>query len=627
MSFDDDIIDEIRKYKNYIIIGIIFLLIILLMVIVLMTRKDNGEVVDNVLYYIDLMGENAINIYVGEEYVEPGYKGYDEGGKNLTDKVIVTGSVNTDIIGTYNITYILGNITKERTIKVIKKEPGSTYIHLYGDVNTLLYVGEEYVEKNCEVVDTVDGNKLRDKVKIVSNVNTDKAGIYKVTYSVTNSSDITTMAVRTVIVMDSSMSISLGNSNYTSDNVKINIYVNDDLFEYLLLPNGNRVSDKIYTYEVSENGTYKFVMHNSSNKEIEKMITVNNIDKIIPTGSCSGSYGSGISVINVKASDDVGIAYYEVNGTRYTSSSITVNQELSTANVVIYDKSGNKRNISCNLVKNAPSISCTGTYYSSRTEIVITDNDYYNRYVVEGNEYKNNRITINKKMTSVNVNAYGSNNDSYTMSCDLKKGVENTSSSGGTTGGYTDQNDGSTCGLSSNKSMFTGKIASVAPSDIGCTVLYKINEGIYIEKFKFDSGIMNNFKDVMTQVCRYASTNKYIGTLQSGGSYVNKGGCHGQGKAIDLNNQWSITVNGKKYTPYSSNGYSTWNKYKTFICEVCNGREDCEQNINYQIYYKYFKPAGWCWGGNWTEQYFDPMHFEYTGDACGVTNSRRITCN
>ena len=108
--------------------------------------------------------------------------------------------------------------------------------------------------------------KLKDKLKIVSNVDTSKAGVYKVIYTVTNSSGITTSAVRTVIVMDSEMSVSLDNSNYTNGNVKINIYINDDMLDYLLLPNGDKVTDKIYTYEVSENGTYKFIMYNKKGK-------------------------------------------------------------------------------------------------------------------------------------------------------------------------------------------------------------------------------------------------------------------------------------------------------------------------------------------------------------------------
>ena len=339
----------INKYKYYLIFGMIFIIGIIVLIIGVNSRK-NIDIVDNyTLYYIELFGDNKITIYQGEEYIELGYRGYDDSNNDLTDKVEVTNNINTDTVGTYKVIYSLKDIVKERTVEVIKKEPGATYIHLYGDVNTFLYVGDEYIEKNCEVIDTVDGGKLKDKVKITNNVDTSKAGVYKVTYTVTNSSGITTSAVRTVIVMDSEMSVTLNNNNYTNNNVKINIYINDDMFDYLLLPDGNKVTDKIYTYEANENGTYKFVMYNRKGKSIEKSINVNIIDKTSPTGSCSGSYKDGKSVINIKAQDDIGISRYEVDGASYTSNQITINKELKTVNISIYDKANNSTSISCNL--------------------------------------------------------------------------------------------------------------------------------------------------------------------------------------------------------------------------------------------------------------------------------------
>ena len=339
----------LNKYKYYLIFGIIFIIGIIVLIIGIYAR-NNVDIVDNyTLYYIELMGDNKITIYQGEDYLEPGYRGYDDNNNDLTNKVSVINNIDNNVVGVYQVIYSLNDIVKERTVEVIKKEPGSTYIHLYGDINTFLYVGDEYIEKNCEVIDTVDGSKLKDKIKITNNVNTSKAGVYKVTYTVTNSSGITTTAVRTVIVMDSEMSVTLNNTNYTNSNVKINIYINDDMFDYLLLPNGNKVIDKIYTYEVSENGNYKFIMYNKKNKNIEKSITVNNINKTKPSGSCGGSYKDGKSVINIKAQDDIGISRYEIDGANYTSNQITINKELKTVNISIYDKANNSTSISCNL--------------------------------------------------------------------------------------------------------------------------------------------------------------------------------------------------------------------------------------------------------------------------------------
>ena len=162
----------------------------------------------------------------------------------------------------------LGNITKERNVKVIEKPQGATYIYLYGDVNTFLYVGDVYQEKGYEVIDTFEGSKLKDKVIVNSNVDTSHEGIYiyKIIYSVVNTSGITVSKERTVIVTDRNISLLPSITNITNSNVTINVYVKDELFDYLILPNNKKVTERISTYEVSSNGTYTFTMYNNNGK-------------------------------------------------------------------------------------------------------------------------------------------------------------------------------------------------------------------------------------------------------------------------------------------------------------------------------------------------------------------------
>lgn len=75
---------------------------------------------------INLNGGNEITIYLGNNYNEEGYTASDNCDGDITDKVIVTGDVNTNILGTYSIKYEVsdnaGNTTiKTRTIHVISK--------------------------------------------------------------------------------------------------------------------------------------------------------------------------------------------------------------------------------------------------------------------------------------------------------------------------------------------------------------------------------------------------------------------------------------------------------------------------------------------------------------------------
>ena len=266
----------------------------------------------------------------------------------------------------------MGNITKERNVKVIEKPVGATHIHLYGDMNIFLYVGEKYQEKGYEVVDTVDGASLKDKVTINSNVDTSKEGIYHIIYSVTNTSGVTTSIQRSVVVMDRTLSLLTDTTEMTNKNVTINIYAKDEIFDYLILPNNNKTKERISTYEVSSNGTYKFVMYNTKGESKEKSITISNIDKENPSGSCSGYHKSGISQIEVKANDNVGIGKYIIDGTTYTSSSIKLNKEVSSVNITIYDKAGNSKAISCNLTNKNPKTTTTTSKTTATSKTTTT---------------------------------------------------------------------------------------------------------------------------------------------------------------------------------------------------------------------------------------------------------------
>lgn len=76
--------------------------------------------------YIYLKGKVNMYLEKGEKYIEPGYQVYDSIDQNLTEKVKVSGTVNTSKVGTYQITYSVVNsrnvtVTVKRTIVVVEK--------------------------------------------------------------------------------------------------------------------------------------------------------------------------------------------------------------------------------------------------------------------------------------------------------------------------------------------------------------------------------------------------------------------------------------------------------------------------------------------------------------------------
>ena len=78
--------------------------------------SNNPEVVEEVK--ITLFGNKVMEIYVGEEYIEPGYYAITNLGEIKTEEVEVINQVNTNKPGNYTITYILGDKKVDMTDKV-----------------------------------------------------------------------------------------------------------------------------------------------------------------------------------------------------------------------------------------------------------------------------------------------------------------------------------------------------------------------------------------------------------------------------------------------------------------------------------------------------------------------------
>ena len=334
----------ISTYKLYIFIGIAIILIIIMYFIFI-----NREVTN----YLVINGEQNITLYQGADYIEPGYLAYNSKKDDLTNDVTIISTLDTSKIGEYEITYTIGNISETRKITIVEKPKEYTYIYLKtvnNDINLYIKKGEEYNEPGYQVFSST-GFDLTNQVKVTGNVDINKAGTYKLIYSVVDSNNVTISVSRTIIVMDSEINLSLIPNTPTNKTVTINIGIIDNYFDYLVLPDNTKITDKISSYNVNENGTYTFKVYNNKGDYKESSIEVKNIDKTKPTGSCSGTYGSGQSIINVTATDTSGIEKYYLNGKSYTSNKITINSEMTTVNITIYDKAGNTQNITCNLQK------------------------------------------------------------------------------------------------------------------------------------------------------------------------------------------------------------------------------------------------------------------------------------
>lgn len=358
---NNNIINFIKNKKIIItIIVVIILLSIIILTITSNKRNTNNNITNNTnnnnlineTIYLTLTGEENITIYEGTDYIEPGYNAYNSKNENLTNNVEIISDLDNNKIGSYEIIYKIANITKIRKINVIEKAKLQSQIYLTpidNDINIYLKIGEKYIEPGYTVF-TSNGEDLNDKVKVSGNVDTSKKGTYKLTYTLIDENNVTISKSRNIIVMDSEIALTINTYEYTNNDVSINITVNDDYFDYILLPDNNKIKNNKYSYKVSNNGEYTFITYNKKGHAKKSTIEIKNIDKVQPTGSCSGSYKNGSSTIKINASDNIGIKKYELNGTTYTNNEITIKQELKNVTIKIYDKANNTKTINCNLI-------------------------------------------------------------------------------------------------------------------------------------------------------------------------------------------------------------------------------------------------------------------------------------
>ncbi|MBQ8238237.1 MAG: polysaccharide deacetylase family protein [Oscillospiraceae bacterium] len=97
--------------------------------------SGNSCQVERIIVYHDpippeltLKGNASITLEVGQVYQEPGYTATDNCDGDITDRVTVTGTVNTEKAGTYTLEYTVvdsyeNSASAKRTVNVIKPEP------------------------------------------------------------------------------------------------------------------------------------------------------------------------------------------------------------------------------------------------------------------------------------------------------------------------------------------------------------------------------------------------------------------------------------------------------------------------------------------------------------------------
>ncbi len=153
------------------------------------------DVVDQEKPVITLSG----NSYAcpSKDYIEEGYQAIDNYDGDITSNVTITKQ-NDSIL--YSVKDSSGNSQKV-TRKIIKGDIEAPKLVLNGEESIVLNVGDAYNELGVTVTDNCDQD-IQNKVAIESNVNTNVAGQYTVSYTATDNSENKTTITRTVTVVN-----------------------------------------------------------------------------------------------------------------------------------------------------------------------------------------------------------------------------------------------------------------------------------------------------------------------------------------------------------------------------------------------------------------------------------------
>ena len=157
---------------------------------------------DVVAPFITLNGGTNTVCYTGSPFAEPGYTATDDVDGDISGNVSRRGSVNENEPGIYTLIYDVSDSSNnlvmiERT--VIVKDAESPSIYLNGDRTMYLEVGSTYEEAGFSAWDTTDG-ELTSQVSVSSDLDTNKMGLYTISYTVTDSTGYTSSVKRYIYV-------------------------------------------------------------------------------------------------------------------------------------------------------------------------------------------------------------------------------------------------------------------------------------------------------------------------------------------------------------------------------------------------------------------------------------------
>ncbi len=162
--------------------------------------------IDTIKPIITIIGSNPINVTKDSVYNDAGATASDDKDGNITNKIVKTGTVNSALIGTYFISYVVSDKVGNkdsvtRTVNVVGPDTIKPSITLLGKNPDTLQRTLTYVDAGATATDDIDGN-ITAKIKRTGTLDSSKLGTYILTYTVSDIAGNNTSKTRTVIVIN-----------------------------------------------------------------------------------------------------------------------------------------------------------------------------------------------------------------------------------------------------------------------------------------------------------------------------------------------------------------------------------------------------------------------------------------
>ena len=339
----------------------------------------NSFTVDTTGPVITLNGSTPVTVEVGSVYTDAGATALDTVDGDRTANIITVNPVNTNVLGTYTVTYnvvdTLGNAATQVTRTVNVVDTTKPVITLLGSPTVSVNFNASYSDAGATASDNVDGD-ITGSIVTNNPVNTAAIGTYTVTYNVTDAhGNAANQVSRSVQVVDvtaptinvtgaNPMTVEIGGT-YT----ELGAVATDDVDgTFAATPSGSVDTNTLGTYTITYNAT-----DSSTNAAVPVTRTVNVVDTTAPILTLLGITPTNAEWTQVYT-DAGATASDNVDGD-ITSSIIVVNpvDTLTIGNYTItYDVTDAHGNAATQITRTVNVVDTTAPVISSLSAIPTT---------------------------------------------------------------------------------------------------------------------------------------------------------------------------------------------------------------------------------------------------------------